>query len=482
MKTRLIPTIILLLVLSSISLIEYSCKKEAPPPKQTAKVQRGDLVITVSADGNLNMPNEAQLKFGTMGTVKEVYVAEGDKVKAGTLLAKLDDTTQKLTIASAQYDVELAMNDLVGKIYPALLGYPEYYPDSSTLLRLEQSQEELTQVQELLRQNNYKEAAAKLHIAQYDLKASHDMLNLTKITTESTEYDELGNPIEMVPDIPKAIKLLEQDQEQLAKIKELLEKGKYEEASAELGAEQQKLEETHRLVNSVSGRIRVSQRSFCCGCGGVNPATGAAVPGAPGSLLLAYPDTSTSLDWLRQVEGELNQIQKLMEQGDYDKVELAKVLRMAQNDVEMSHNILKDNELIFRNGIPLKDLRTYNLNRQKTQQALEKTKQELMKTEILAPFDGTVVDVAVKVNDQLSSFDYSSKTAVHLVDTTIVKMDGVIDEVDIYKAKVGQEAIIIVDALPGVQLKGKVTFISPFGTSLTGVVNFPVTISLESIK
>jgi HlyD family secretion protein len=102
-----------------------------------------------------------------------------------------------------------------------------------------------------------------------------------------------------------------------------------------------------------------------------------------------------------------------------------------------------------------------------------------MKTEILAPFDGTVVDIGVKENDQLSSFDYSSKTAVHLVDTSTVEMDGVVDEIDIYKVKVGQEVIIIVDALPDAKLKGKVTFISPFGTQTTGVVEFAVTISLD---
>jgi multidrug efflux pump subunit AcrA (membrane-fusion protein) len=57
--------------------------------------------------------------------------------------------------------------------------------------------------------------------------------------------------------------------------------------------------------------------------------------------------------------------------------------------------------------------------------------------------------------------------------------DAEVDEVDIYKVKVGQEATIIVDALPNVELKGKVTFISPFGTQTTGIIEFPVTISLE---
>jgi HlyD family secretion protein len=90
-----------------------------------------------------------------------------------------------------------------------------------------------------------------------------------------------------------------------------------------------------------------------------------------------------------------------------------------------------------------------------------------------------VVDIGVKENDQLSAFDYSSKTAVYLIDTRTVEMDGLVDEIDIYKVKVGQEAIIFVDALPDAELKGRVTFVSPFGTQETGVVDFPVTISLE---
>ena len=152
---------------------------------------------------------------------------------------------------------------------------------------------------------------------------------------------------------------------------------------------------------------------------------------------------------------------------------------MAQHDVEMSRTILEDNELIFRSGLNLKASRAYSLNLQLANKGLENAKEDLMKTEILAPFDGTVVDIGVKENDQLSAFDYSSKTAVHLVDTSAVKMEGVVDEIDIYQVKVGQEAIIVVDALPDDEFLGNVIFISPFGTEETGIVNFAITILLD---
>jgi RND family efflux transporter MFP subunit len=110
---------------------------------------------------------------------------------------------------------------------------------------------------------------------------------------------------------------------------------------------------------------------------------------------------------------------------------------------------------------------------------LDKAKQELLKTEIVAPFDGTIVSVDVKGNDQLSQFDYASKPAVYLVDTKTIRMKGIIDEIDITRVSVGQPAIIKVDALPGRDLRGSVRFVSPFGTLQSGVVNFPVEIYMD---
>jgi len=479
MKNKLITAIILLIILSTLGFA--GCRSTPQDTeKQITTVERGDLTVTVSADGNLDMPRQVALKFGTPGTVKEIFVVEGQKVKEGTLLAKLDDTTQKLAIASAQYNVELAMNELVEKIHPALMGYPEMYPDTSTVLRVEQAQDELGQAQKFLEQGGYQKAAAELRLALHDLDASYTMFNIPEIAMSLQGQSEIRyTTVDKYPDmsnISKAIKLLEEDLARLAEIQTLIEQGSYDDAKAKLNTEQDKLSETHILVKSLSGRIRISQRiGECC----QQLATQDSRAEATGLIPLPYPDTSTTLDWLKQVEENLQKIQTCKEGESCDTFELATLLRMAQHDVDMSQTILENNELIFRSGVNLKALRGYNLNLQIAELDLKRYKDELMKTEILAPFDGTVVDIGVKENDQLSSFDYSSKTAVHLVDTSTVEMDGVMDEVDIYKVKVGQEAIITVDALPNVELKGKVTFISPFGTQTAGVVEFPVKISIE---
>ena len=485
---------VFLLVVAAMSLTGCGGNGEEADERQIVEVQRGDLVVSITADGNLDMPHQVKLRFGTPGTVKEIFVEEGDRVREGTLLAKLDDTAHKLAVAAAQYDVELAMNEIVEKIHPALMGYPKFYPDASAVLRAEQAQDELQEAGELMEQGKYQEAAAELRLAQHDLGASYYMLNVPAITQSSEYYGEAGQLVDKYPNITKAVGLLKQDLEGLAEMQVLMERGQYDEALAKLRVAQTKLEESRRLLQSVSGRITVSQRvgklmgsqpnlglglsqpiGVCC----PQLAQETDITRATGLVPLAYPDTSTSLDWLKQVQEELQEIQSLMEQEERDEVELATLLRMAQHDIEMSHTILEDNELIFRGGLNLYASRAYSLQLQQAELALKNAKEDLMKTEILAPFDGTVVDVGVKQNDQLSSFDYASVTAVHLVDTSTVKMEGVVDEIDIYQVKLGQEAVITVDALPDEEFSGKVTFISPFGTEETGVVEFAVTISLE---
>ncbi len=457
-------TIVLIMALSAVSFVSCSPSQQKTQEKQIAEIIRGDLQVAVKADGNLVMPHEVKLRFGTPGTVKDILVKEGDKVKTGTLLAKLDDTMQKLAVASALYDVELALNELAERVYPSILGYPHYYPTTSVVLRIEQAQEELKQTQELLEKGKQKDAAGELRIAQYDLEAGLDILKTTLKDIETYPFiantyslsDEattsfVNKPVS--PNIQDLISLVEQDLKTLANVQSLIEQADYTNVSSTLTTARLSIEKTYSVAQKVCGQVVV--------------------------LGISYPDASTSLDTLRTVENNLKEIQKLMEKDDYDKAELAKVLRMAQHDLEMSDQILEKNDLILRHGLNLKVLRQNNLTLQKYELALQKYKEELTKTEILAPFDGTVVDIGIKENDQLSAYDYSSITAVHLVDTKSVELDGVVDEIDIFKVKVGQKATINVDALPDEKLTGTVTFISPFGTEKTGVINYKVNIKLD---
>lgn len=81
---------------------------------QTVTVRPGDLTIDVTAAGNLALSRTEDLTFGIEGTVqevlkvKEVMVQEGDVVKEGQPLAKLDTTALERAIELAEIDLEIA--------------------------------------------------------------------------------------------------------------------------------------------------------------------------------------------------------------------------------------------------------------------------------------------------------------------------------------------------------------------------------------
>ena len=75
---------------------------------QTATVQRGTLVATVAAAGNVSAPEEANLAFQTSGRVAKVNVQVGDQVKKGDVLMELDTINLEYALKTAQDNLIIA--------------------------------------------------------------------------------------------------------------------------------------------------------------------------------------------------------------------------------------------------------------------------------------------------------------------------------------------------------------------------------------
>jgi HlyD family secretion protein len=67
-----------------------------------------------------------------------------------------------------------------------------------------------------------------------------------------------------------------------------------------------------------------------------------------------------------------------------------------------------------------------------------------------------------------------------VVDPTNLEMTGLIDEMDVADIALGQDVIITLDALPGVEVQGVVKFISDAALIQAGVVLYPTTVSLKA--
>jgi HlyD family secretion protein len=74
----------------------------------TTVVERGNIIITVNSTGIIEPITTVELKSKASGEIIELPIEEGDTVKAGQLIARLDATTAQNDYNQAQADVEVA--------------------------------------------------------------------------------------------------------------------------------------------------------------------------------------------------------------------------------------------------------------------------------------------------------------------------------------------------------------------------------------
>ena len=70
--------------------------------QQLVEVVRGDLIVSVSGSGDIDVSNEAKLVFGTGGRIDRIFIDEGDEVAEGEVLARLDTAPLELAVTQAQ--------------------------------------------------------------------------------------------------------------------------------------------------------------------------------------------------------------------------------------------------------------------------------------------------------------------------------------------------------------------------------------------
>ena len=429
-------------------------------PLAMAKVQRGDLEVKVSADGNVEMPAAVNLYFDTTmftppysGRIKSVYVEKGEMVKAGALLAKLDDTTQKLAVESSQYALELAMNNVVQTVCCGVNRMPGFYCDAVAFLRFEFARKELESAQTLFQTGNYVDAATQISLAKFDLDGSRKFYSDPDYRRVRPDLIDVTQAAYSDYDIDLAIGRLSAEIDNLSALQSLIKAGSYDGVLAGLQTMLDEMTDTYSVVKRLNH--------------------------LPDNA--SYPDTCTSYTVLNEVTNSVDLLQDISRGKDFDGVKFAETLATVRHDLELSEKILDENISTYRQGLNMKTLRDYNINVQSSIINLQRAKQALLKTELIAPFDGKVVDVNLRGGDMISQ-RYTvtgipiDSYVIQLANVNSVRMTGLIDEIDIVKIVNKPLAeltpVILVDAFPGRQFKGKVTFISPFGPTQSNSIQY----------
>jgi RND family efflux transporter MFP subunit len=104
--------------------------------------------------------------------------------------------------------------------------------------------------------------------------------------------------------------------------------------------------------------------------------------------------------------------------------------------------------------------------------------------EVIAPFDGfiTTVNVSAGAAGVQGNGVPKGTVAMTIVDPNKFEAQILVSEMDIYQVKLGGDATVGIDAMSGISLPAKVTYISPTATIQSGVVNYKVTVEVTSLQ
>lgn len=177
----------------------------------------------------------------------------------------------------------------------------------------------------------------------------------------------------------------------------------------------------------------------------------------PADIKVWTNEVSTAEERLRAAEVRLNE---LLSAPDTDEVVLKRLqLEVAQQSLPLAEQSLE----LTEQSLELAG------------QSLEQAQKQLGEATITAPFDGFVGSVDIDEKDTVTA----ATKIVHLIDPSTMELKVQVDEIDIAEVKLGQKAIIEVDALPSLPLEGRVSFISLLPTEEAGVTVYDVKIRFD---
>jgi len=179
---------LLVIVIVTSAVVWKSTKKSNSMQYQTQKVQRGDLIVTVTATGALEPTNQVDVGSELSGIIKTVEVDYNDRVKVGQILARLDTDKLRAKVLQSKSALESAR----AKVLEAQATVKEA---GDQLARLKQvwelsnnmvpSLQDLDAAQALLHRAKAIEATARAQVSQAQATLEADETDLAKTVIHS---------------------------------------------------------------------------------------------------------------------------------------------------------------------------------------------------------------------------------------------------------------------------------------------------------
>lgn len=460
------------------------------------KAERGTLAMSISASANVTLPHQAELSFGTSGTIEGLYVEFGDIVREGQVLAELNTASLERSLAKAQSSLRSVQIELDNIQNPSEIDIAQAESAvASAAAALKSAEDELNSIQNPS-ETDIAQAESAVATAVAALKSAED--ELEKAETPYSEAD-IATAKGAVRDAEAALDNAKRDLT-ITQMSSALDI-----TAAEDEVNQQQDIYSEYITEFISGRISIDDlnqqkdnlshaqdRLEIARITAAKSITSAenAVAKAQDTLRKAQENLDKVLSGadpilvaLKQASVENAGVTLLQAQENLEDMMAGGnliTLELAQAKVTSARATLLQAEETLSNllsgGDPdvveLKQIQVDN-----AQISVDEIVEQLEKSTLLAPFDGTIASLNVDEGDSIST-----NTAIMLlVDTSEVEVEALIDEVDIIKVRTGQKVNIELDFLPEMTLTGKVKAISPIANNQSGVVSYPTSITIDTI-
>ncbi|MBK8049575.1 MAG: efflux RND transporter periplasmic adaptor subunit [Anaerolineales bacterium] len=143
-------------------------------------------------------------------------------------------------------------------------------------------------------------------------------------------------------------------------------------------------------------------------------------------------------------------------------------VRNAQAQVVNAQNNLQN----LLEGAKVEDIDIAKAQVKQSQLSQLQAERQLENARLVAPLSGVVSEVNIKQGE----LPTAGRPAVVVTDLSAFQMKVLVDEIDVRQIDVGQPVRLSVDALPGVEITGKVTEIAPTASNVNGTIAYEVTI------
>ncbi len=395
-----------------------------------ATVSRADLVVSVSVTGNIQPVRQVPLLFLGNGKVAEILVTEGQSVREGDVIARLDTTDAAQFVEDARAALTLQQSLLDALIRDPR---PEDIAAAEAALAAARAQYAAASATG--------PSAAQKEIARLQVELSRNRNWQLELQRDAVVVPSLDDILANVPSVQLLPSI---DISSLPPVPPAVEDA--------INAANAGISTLNSNINAqLTGAAIANAQTVIANLQAQREALERSLTQAGNATLLADA-----------------QYQSVLARGaDYGALSAARAgIVQAQ--------IALDNLL---NGPDEMQLQRANIDLQLAQLAVEQAETNLANNELIAPFDGVIAQNNLRVG----AFPPQG-AAVLLMDTSQFIVDLPIDETDIVKVTVGQKVLFDVDALPDALVTGTVTRIAYTPLRIGQLVTYPVRVVLDPTR